>query len=86
MKHRNGSVGAQLIRSFIGALRPGDRGIFVSTGGFSREARYESDRANIPLTLVDIDTLAEMVVDYYEDFDLEGKALIPLIRIYWPVE
>lgn len=86
VKHRNGSIGAQMIRSFIGALRPGDRGIFVSTGGFSREARYESDRANIPLTLADIDTLAEMVVDYYEDFDLEGKALIPLIRIYWPVE
>lgn len=86
VKHRSGPISAQLIRSFIGALRPGDRGIFVSTGGFTREARYESDRANIPVTLVDIDTLAELVVDYYEDFDLEGKALIPLIRIYWPAE
>ncbi|WP_371683247.1 restriction endonuclease [Hahella sp. KA22] len=86
VKHRSGTIGAQILRSFIGALRPGDKGIFVSTGGFTREARYEADRANIPLTLVDIDILAELVVDYYEEFSLEGKALIPLIRIYWPAE
>ncbi|HCD55940.1 MAG TPA: restriction endonuclease, partial [Halieaceae bacterium] len=36
VKHRNGSMGSQAIRSFIGALRPGDRGVYVSTGGFSR--------------------------------------------------
>jgi restriction system protein len=79
-------MGSQQIRSFIGALRPGDKGIFVSTGGFTREARYEAERSNIPMTLVDIDTLAELVVDYYETFDMEGKALIPLVRIYWPVD
>ena len=86
VKHRGGSIGAQGIRSFIGALRPGDRGVYVSTGGFSREARYEAERANIPVTLVDIDELADLVVDYYEEFDLDGKALIPLVRIYWPAE
>lgn len=86
VKHRSGTMGSQTLRSFIGALRAGDKGIFVSTGGFTREARYEAERSNIPLTLVDIDTLAELVVEYYEDFDLEGKALIPLVRIYWPAE
>lgn len=86
VKHRDGTIGSQALRSFIGALRPGDRGIFLSTGGFTREARYEAERANIPVTLVDIDNLAELIVDYYEDFDLEGKALIPLVRIYWPAE
>jgi restriction system protein len=86
VKHRGGTIGSQALRSFIGALRPGDRGIFLSTGGFTREARYEAERSNIPVTLVDIDTLAELIVDYYEDFDLDGKALIPLVRIYWPAE
>lgn len=87
VKHRPGStIGSQDLRSFIGALRPGDRGVYVSTGGFTREARYEADRANIPITLVDIDELGNLVVDYYEAFDLEGKALIPLVRIYWPAE
>ncbi|MDO8864092.1 restriction endonuclease [Haliea sp. E1-2-M8] len=86
VKHRSGSMGSQSIRSFIGALRPGDRGVYVSTGGFSREARYEAERANIPISLVDIDELASLVVDFYGDFDLDGKALIPLVGIYWPAD
>jgi len=86
VKHRSGSMGSQAIRSFIGALRPGDRGVYVSTGGFSREARYEAERANIPVSLVDIDELASLVVDFYESFDLDGKALIPLVGIYWPAD
>ena len=84
VKHRGGSTGAPAIRGFIGALREGDSGLFVSTGGFSREARYESERSNIPLTLIDLDDLADLIVSHYESFDLEGRALIPLVRIYWP--
>lgn len=86
VKHRAGAIGSQPVRSFIGALRPGDKGIFVSSGGFTREAKYEAERANIPVSLVDIDKFAELLVDYYETFDIEGKALIPLVRIYWPAD
>lgn len=86
VKHRGGTIGAPSIRGFIGALRQGDKGIYVSTGGFTREARYEAERSNIPVTLVDIDVLAELIVDNYENFDLEGKALVPLVRIYWPAD
>lgn len=85
VKHRNGSMGAPAIRSFIGALREGDSGLFISTGGFTREARYEAERSSIPLTLVDLDDLADLIVSHYESFDLEGRALVPLVRIYWPV-
>lgn len=84
VKHRNGSMGAPAIRSFIGALREGDSGLFISTGGFTREARYEAERSGIPLTLVDLDDLADLIVSHYESFDLEGRALVPLVRIYWP--
>lgn len=80
VKHRNGSMGAPVIRGFIGALREGDSGLFISTGGFTREARYEAERSTYPLTLVDL------IVSHYESFDLEGRALIPLVRIYWPVD
>lgn len=86
VKHRGGSTGSSAIRSFIGALRPGDRGVYISTGGFSREARYEADRANVPMTLVDIDELAALVVDNYEDFDSDAKALVPLVKLYWPLD
>lgn len=77
-------MGANEIRSFTGGLRSGDKGLFVSTGGFSKEARYEAERSNIPITLIDADLLVELVVQYYDNFDSDGKALIPLKKIFWP--
>lgn len=85
VKHRpREPMGAPQIRSFIGGLREGDRGLYVSTGGFTREARYEADRASIPISLVDLDDLASLVSENYESFDADGRALVPLIKIYWP--
>jgi restriction system protein len=51
VKHRGGSMGAPIIRGFIDALREGDSGLFISTSGFTREARYEADRSTFPLTV-----------------------------------
>ena len=84
VKHRRDPMGAPEIRSFLGGLREGDRGLFVSTGGFMREAKYEANRAPIPIRLVDLEDLAKLVEDNYEAFDREGHALLPLRRIYWP--
>jgi restriction system protein len=86
VKHRpKEPIGANTIRSFLGGLREGDRGLFVSTGGFTREAHYEAERASVPVTLVDLDQLAVLIVEHYESFDLDGRSLVPLVRVYWPV-
>ena len=85
VKHRSGSMGAQQVRSFAGGLRPSDKGLFVSTGGFTKEAKYEADRSNIPLTLLDADQLVGMIIQYYDQFDNEARSLIPLTKIFWPV-
>lgn len=84
VKHRSGAVGAPLVRSFIGGLRQNDRGLYVSTGGFSREGRYEAERSTIPVTLVDTDELAELLTQYYDNTDSETRALVPLVKLYWP--
>lgn len=85
VKHRpNTTMGSQDLRSFIGGLRPGDRGLYVSTGGFTKDAKYEADRSNNPVTLLDLDELADLVVIHYERFDPEGRALISLVKVYWP--
>ena len=87
VKHRKNTViGAPEVRSFLGALRAGDRGIYLSTGGFTREARYESDRANVPVSLMDLDDLARLIETHYESFDTEGRGLLPLTKVYWPVD
>ncbi len=85
VKHRpHDSMGAPQIRSFLGALRSSDCGLYVSTGGFTKEAKYEAERAFVPITLVDLDELALLVVNNYENFDPEARTLLPLIRVYWP--
>ena len=83
VKHRpNTSMGSQDIRSFIGGRSSGDRCLYVSTGGYTKEARYEADRSSIPITLLGIVDLRKLFVDYYEKLDEEIKSLIPLKRIY----
>lgn len=87
VKHRPGtSMSADEIRGFLGGLREGDKALYVSSGGFTRDARYEADRSNIPLTLLGLDELADLVVSHYESFDIEGRMLIPLVNVYFPAE
>jgi restriction system protein len=87
VKHRpKSAMGSGEIRSFIGSLRTGDRGLYVSTGAFSKEAKYEAERSNVPVTLLDLRDLAQLVTDNYENFDQKGRALLPLVRIYRPAE
>lgn len=86
VKHRlTSQMGSPEVRSFLGGLRSGDRGMYVSTGGFSKEARYEAERANIPLTLIDLAMLVQLIIQHYDNFDSDTRALIPLKKIYWPV-
>jgi len=85
VKHRpKESMGSERIRSFLGGLREGDCGLYVSTGGYTKDARYEADRAKVAIYLVDLDRLAELIVEHYDRLDEEGRALVPLVRVYWP--
>jgi restriction system protein len=84
VKHRKGRMGAPEIRSFTGGLRRGSKGLYVSTGGFSHEAKYEAERSEIPVTLIDSDILVQLIIQYYDQFDNDSRSLIPLTKIYWP--
>jgi restriction system protein len=86
VKHREKRMGGPEVRNFLGALRPGDRGLYISTGGFTVDARFEAERSVIPISLVDLNELAHLVVSLYEKFDTEGRILLPMVKIYWPVE
>jgi restriction system protein len=86
VKHRGGAMGGPEIRSFLGGLRTSDRGLYVSTGGFTKDAKYEAERANVPLTLVDLDMLVHLIVQHYDNFDTDTRSLIPLKKIYWPFD
>lgn len=85
VKHRKNTMGAPEIRSFLGGRHADDKGLYVSTGGFTKEAYYEAERANIPVTLMNINDLVEALTEHYEKLDVETKQLLPLKRVYWPV-
>jgi restriction system protein len=84
VKHRKAKMGSQEIRSFLGGRHKDDRGLYVSTGGFSVDAYYEADRATVPLTLWTLDSLVRALIEHYDSTDTETKRLVPLKRMYWP--
>jgi restriction system protein len=84
VKHRRGQMGSQEIRSFLGGRHPDDRGLYVSTGGFTRDARYEAERASTVTHLMELDELARALIEQYDKLDEEGRRLLPLTKIYWP--
>jgi len=85
VKHRTAPMGSQALRTFLGGRQAGDRCLYVSSGGFTREARYEAERSTIPLTLIDLPMLRELLTEHYEALDVETKQMVPLTRVYWPV-
>lgn len=86
VKHRiNTSIDAQQIRSFLGGRSVGDRCLYVSTGGFTKDARYEAERANIAIRLIALTDLRRLLVGYYDDLDEKTRNLIPLRRAYIPI-
>lgn len=84
VKHTQSSIGAPELRNFISILRAQERGLYVSTGGFSREARFEGERATTPVTMIDIEELLDLIIEYYDQFDTPAQMLLPLTKTYWP--
>ena len=84
VKHRRGKIGAPDVRAFIGGRHVDDRGLYVSTGGFSQDALYEAERSTTVTHLMDLDALARAVLENYDSFDEPGRSLLRLRRLYWP--
>ncbi|RMG32622.1 MAG: hypothetical protein D6720_12955 [Gammaproteobacteria bacterium] len=53
-------------------------------GATYKDARYEAERASIPVVLMDLDNVATEIQRHYDEMDMEAKRLIPLTKIYWP--
>ena len=86
VKHRKGTMGSQDVRSFLGGRHKDDRGLYVSTGGFTKDARYEADRSTVPLTLWTLEELTKALLDNYEQADSRTRALVSLRTFYAPTE
>ncbi len=86
VKHRKASTSGPEMRSFIATLRDGENGLYVSTGGFTRDAQLEAQGSREPVTLLDRDDFIRLLLEHYEDLDPEYKAQIPLRKLWVPAE
>ena len=85
VKHRQTTTtGGPEMRSFLGALRTGDNGLYVSTGGYTRDALMEAERSREQVTCLDRDQFIRLMLEHYEALDSEYKAAIPLRRLWVP--
>jgi restriction system protein len=72
------------IRALNGVLSQHERGIFVSSGGFTKDAIKDTAAARI--TLIDGEHLQALLVNYYDGLDQDSKNLIPLRCLYFPYD
>lgn len=84
VKHReNTAANVQEVRQLMGLLqKDGDVGIFISSGGFTADAKQRSRDANVHVELIDLPRMIDLWQDFYFKLEDEDKQFLPLTRIY----
>jgi restriction system protein len=85
VKHRRESTAAvQEIRQLMGLLqKDGDVGIFVSSSGFTSDAKTTARGAHVHVELIDLDRFISLWQEFYGKLTDEDKSLLPLMPIYF---
>lgn len=84
VKREQDATNVSTLRSFLALLGDNDVGIFVSTGGFTRDAEGEArTQQSRQVTLVNLQRLFELWVEHIGKLDEEAKDLLPLKPIYF---
>lgn len=86
VKHRQNTASVSEIRQLNGILRNGDIGIFVSSGGFTPDAKKEAINTNSHLELIDIDKFISLWKDFYDKMPDVDKVLLPLQPVFFLAE
>lgn len=84
VKHRENSASVQEVRQLMGLLqKDGDVGIFVSSGGFTPDAKTTARSSHVHVELIDFDRFISLWQEFYTKLTDEDKALLPLVPIYF---
>jgi restriction system protein len=84
VKHRDQAAGREEIAALRGIIRA-DReiGVFVSSGGFTRDARRESEKGAVHIELVDLDRFLELWLQHYQKIPEAKRAKLRLQPVYF---
>lgn len=84
VKRQGDSVNVEGLRSFMALLGDDDVGLFVSAGGFTKDAHQEArTQENRRVTLVDLERLVDLWVEYYSKLDELARRKLPLQPIWF---
>lgn len=84
IKHRDATATVQEIRELMGLLqKEGDVGIFVSTGGFTTDAKTTARTSHVHVELIDFDRFIALWQEFYEKLADEDKDRLRLRPIYF---
>ena len=84
VKHREQSANVQEIRQLMGLLqKDGDVGIFISSGGFTPDAKTTARSSHVHVELIDLSRFIELWQEFYSKLSDEDKSMLPLTPIFF---
>ncbi|MBM4009676.1 MAG: Mrr restriction system protein [Planctomycetes bacterium] len=84
VKRRADKINVDGVRGFMALLGDSDVGIFVSTGGFTRDAEDEARRQEKRRSmLVDLKRLFDLWTEHYQKIPEAQRRLLPLRPVYY---
>ncbi len=84
VKRMKDNVNVDGLRSFMALLGDDDVGLFVTTGGFTKDAQDEARvQAKRKITLVDLERLFDLWTTHYSKLEETARRRLPLLPIYF---
>lgn len=84
VKHRDSTATVKEVRELMGLLqKDGDVGLFVSTGGFTPDAKTTARTSHVHVELIDFERFISLWQEFYHKISDEDKARLPLRAVYF---
>jgi len=84
VKRQQQAVSREGLSAFLANVNEEDAGLFVCTGGFTRDAKdFARMQERRKITLIDLEELLELWVKFYSQLDDRARARLPLTPIYF---
>jgi restriction system protein len=84
VKRTSARADTDTVKSFVAVLDGEDVGIFVAAGGFTKDAdEFARHQAKRHVTLIDLDRLFDLWVEFYPRLSDSARRRLPLTPIYF---
>jgi restriction system protein len=84
VKRRDQPISVEGLRAFMSILGTDDVGIFVSSGGFTSDAKEEArTQERRKITLLDLEQFYDLWIQYYDKLTQDARQRLPLKPVYY---